>query len=97
MRVNHLVIIKFKEGVTETRIATHLAALASLRAKMPELIVDLSLGRNFTDRAQGYTHAVTVTLSSKEALPAYLQHPEHQAVAAGLREDAEYLVLDYEF
>lgn len=97
MRVNHLVIIKFRDGVDEACITMHLAALAGLHGKMPELILDLSLGRNFTDRAAGYTHAVTVTLVNREALPAYLQHPEHQAVAAGLRADADYLVLDYEF
>jgi len=97
MRVNHLVIIRFKDGTGDERITAHLAALAGLRARMPDLILDLSLGRNFTDRAAGYTHAVTVTLADKAALPRYLQHPDHQAVAQALRADADYLVLDYEF
>ena len=80
MRVNHLVIIKFRDGVDEARITTHLAALAGLRGKMPELILDLSLGRNFSDRAAGYTHAVTVTLANREALPAYLQQDRKSVV-----------------
>jgi hypothetical protein len=37
-----------------------------------------------------------VTLESDRALPEYLQHPDHQAVGAVLREHCEVLALDYE-
>lgn len=97
MRVNHIVVIRFKDGVGAERIAHHLAGLAGLRGSMPEIITDLSVGTNFTDRANGYTHAVVVTLPERAALPLYLAHPAHVAVATGLRADADYIVLDYEF
>jgi hypothetical protein len=37
-----------------------------------------------------------VTLESDGVLPGYLQHPDHQAVGAVLREHCEVLALDYE-
>ena len=49
-----------------------------------------------TDRANGATHGVLVTLERADDLPAYLNHPDHQAVGAVLREHCEVLALDYE-
>jgi len=37
-----------------------------------------------------------VTLENVEDLPAYLAHPDHQAVGVVLREHCEVLALDYE-
>jgi len=97
MRVNHIVIIRFKDGVGADRINHHVTGLAGLGDAMPEIISDISVGTNFTDRSNGYTHAVVVTLPDKAALPLYLAHPAHVSVATGLRADADYIVLDYEF
>jgi hypothetical protein len=91
-----MVWLKFKAGVPPARIEAHLAALASLVEHVPG-ITRLSLGANFTDRAQGYTHGVAVELTDRAALAAYGPHPYHAKVAAALREDAELLALDYEF
>jgi hypothetical protein len=49
-----------------------------------------------TDRANGATHGVLVTLERADDLPSYLNHPDHQAVGAVLREHCEVLALDYE-
>jgi len=60
-------------------------------------IISLRLGKNFTDRAKGFTHGLVVTLENKAALPIYADHPEHMAVATELRKDAEVMAMDFEF
>jgi hypothetical protein len=91
-----MVWIKFRADVPARRIEEHLDALRSLRARVPA-ILDLSLGANFTDRAQGCTHGLSVILPDRAALAAYLPHPAHVPVAQALRQDAEVLALDYEY
>ncbi len=95
MSVQHLVLLKFNDGVTPARIATHLAALASLRDRVPG-VTGLSIGANFSERSRGYTHALVVTLADRAALAAYGPHPAHMEVATPLRADAELLVVDFE-
>jgi hypothetical protein len=96
MPVQHIVWIKFNDGVPGERIDRHMAALATLKDRVPG-VTGLSLGENFTDRAQGYTHGLIVTLEDKAALAGYAQHPHHVEVADALRADASLLALDYEF
>ena len=96
MPVAHMVWIKFAEDVPQDRIEAHLDALKSLSKSVPG-ILELTLGENFTDRAQGYTHGLLVVLADKPGLKVYAEHPEHVAVASALREDASLMALDYEF
>lgn len=95
MPVEHMVWIKFKDGVTAERQQHHLDELATLPDRVPG-IVDLCLGENFTDRANGFTHGLLVTLTDRTALENYQVHPEHVAVAAPLKEDAELMAMDFE-
>ena len=96
MPVQHIVWMKFNEDVAGERIDQHLAALSELKSEVPG-VLDLSLGENFTDRAEGYTHGLVVTLEDKPALESYAKHPFHVEVATALRRDAALLALDYEF
>jgi hypothetical protein len=96
MAVNHVVWIKFKAPVPPARVSEHLDALHGLTERVPG-IVELSLGANITDRANGFTHGLVVTLQDRAALDRYSAHPVHVEVAAALRRDAELLALDYEF
>jgi len=96
MAVNHMVWIKFRPDIDAARIAAHLQALRGLEARVPG-VQSLTLGRNFTDRANGFTHGLCVILDDPAALAAYGPHPYHVEVATALRKDAELLVLDYEF
>jgi len=95
MAVTHIVWIKFRDGVSQTRIDNHIGALKSLKQSVPG-IRELTIGENFTDRAEGYGHGLVVILDDKAALEAYATHPKHVAVATALREDARILALDYE-
>jgi hypothetical protein len=95
MPVEHMVWLRFKPGVSPQRIEHHLAGLKALVGKVP-VIQALKIGRNFTDRAQGYTHGLIVTVNCPNCLKAYLEHPEHVAVAGPLKQDADVLAMDIE-
>ncbi len=96
MAVAHMVWMKFSDGVSETRIAEHLGALAALPTVV-SCIEELTIGENFTDRANGFTHGMIVTLPDRDALPLYANHPKHVEVAGALRADASILAMDYEY
>jgi hypothetical protein len=94
MAVEHMVWLTPKPGVSEAqmdRIASSIRALTHIPG-----VIAISAGRNITDRANGATYGVLVTLENVEDLPAYLAHPDHQAVGVVLREHCEVLALDYE-
>ncbi len=96
MPVNHMVWIRFRADVPDERIAAHVAGLRSLATGVP-FVRGLTLGRNFTDRANGCTHGLSVILDDRAALAAYAVHPHHVEVATALRRDADVLALDYEY
>jgi len=94
MALEHMVWLTPKPGVTDDKLAEILASIRAL-THIPG-VVAISAGQNVTDRANGATHGVLVTLERADDLPAYLNHPDHQAVGAVLREHCEVLALDYE-
>ncbi len=96
MAVAHIVWVKFHDDIRPARIEEHVAKLMALKDRIPG-IREVSVGENFTDRAAGYTHGLSVLLEDRAALTAYAKHPYHVAVAKALSEDADYLVMDYEF
>ena len=94
MPVEHMVWIKFNPGVDASRMQEHMDGLASLRDHVPG-ILDLKLGENFTNRSEGFTHGLIVTLEDKAALEGYRKHPKHVEVAGALVADAKLLVMDF--
>lgn len=93
MPVEHMVWIKFKPGVGPERIEHHLAGLRSLASSV-KVVRSLRIGPNFTDRSNGFTHGLIVTVNCRGCLQEYLDHPEHLRVALPLRQDAEILAMD---
>ena len=94
MVLEHMVWLTPKTGVGEDKMAEILASISALTHISG--VVAISAGQNITDRANGATHGVLVTLEGADDLPAYLNHPDHQAVGVVLREHCEVLALDYE-
>ena len=94
MALEHMVWLTPKAGVSEDKMEEILASIRAL-THLPGVLT-ISAGRNVTDRANGATHGVLVTLNEVEDLPLYLNHPDHQAVGVVLREHCEVLALDYE-
>ncbi len=96
MALRHVAWLRFKDGVSPERIEDHLAACRSLVGRVP-VLETLECGPNLTDRAGGFTHCIIVSLPDRDALPAYLDHPEHAPVAEALVADvAELRVMDVE-
>ena len=96
MVVRHVAWLKFKDGVSPERIEQHMTACRSLRGRVP-VVQNLECGPNLTDRAGGFTHGIIVSLPDRDALPAYLAHPDHLPVAEALVADvAELRVMDLE-
>ncbi len=96
--VKHVLLLKAKSGKTPEEAEALFAALAGLVGKIDGLI-DFAGGADITAgaRSQGYTHGFVMTLTSPEAVAAYLPHPEHQKVAALVREfSSDRIVLDFE-
>lgn len=96
--VEHIVLFKWKAEATPEQIATAIAGLAGLKEQVPN-ILDLTVGENFTDRGQGFTHGLVVRFPDKAALEVYGPHPAHQHVVQNfinpIRDNV--LALDYEF
>ncbi len=94
MAIQHLVWLKQKETASEEEIELLLSQIRELDAL--DGVISITAGSNFTDRANGFTHAVTVTLRDKDALEYYLTSPEHQALGSTIRELCELMALDYD-
>src|SRR5436309_10637989 len=96
MALRHVAWLKFKDGVSPERIESHLQACRSLVGRVPA-VQNLECGPNLSDRAEGFTHCIIVSLRDRDDLPAYLEHPEHVPVAEALAADvAELRVMDVE-
>jgi hypothetical protein len=96
MALRHVAWLRFKDGVSAERIEEHMAACRSLVGRVP-VVQNLECGPNLSDRAEGFTHCIIVSLPDLDALPEYLGHPEHVPVAEALVTDvAELRVMDVE-
>ena len=84
MALEHMVWLTPKAGVDDAKMEEILASIRAL-THVPGVMA-ISAGGNITDRANGATHGVLVTLESADDLSGYLGHPDHQAVGAVLRE-----------
>lgn len=95
MAVEHMVWIRFREGVSEQRQREHLDNLRMLKEHVPQ-VRELKVGTNFTDRAAGFTHGLIVTVDDQPSLQGYLEHPEHVKVAEPLKREADLMAMDIE-
>ena len=96
MSVEHMVWIKFKDGVSAERKRQHMENLLAL-AETVQAIQSIRAGENFTDRAKGFTHGLVVTVATRQDLPRYLNHPKHVEAAGPMKEDAaEVVAMDIE-
>jgi len=86
----HIAWFNFKEGVGESQIEAHMEAVRGLAALVP-VVDQIECGPSYTDRAEGLTHCIIVTLSSRNGLPEYLEHPDHLPVAEALMADVDQL------
>ena len=95
--VEHLVLFKWKEGISAEILAEIYKALSGLKEQIPG-ILELSVGPNFSDRSQGFDAGLRVLFDNRASLDSYGPHPAHQAVVQSLilPNRTELIVLDYE-
>lgn len=95
--VTHVVLFKWKEGADPKAIARAKQELRALEGKVSG-IADLSLGDNFSARAQGFHLVLVVRFGDRASLDAYGPHPAHQRVVQEVLKPimADILVADYE-
>ncbi len=93
----HLVLIKFKPGVTraDPRTPVWLAKFSGLEHKCAG-IVRFEHGWNTTDRPVAYDYGINMAFATRADLEAYGPNADHQEVVAALREIAEWVICDYE-
>ena len=94
--IEHIVLIKVKEEF-ENKIDEICSALNALQEKIPE-IVEISAGRNFSGRQQGFQLGLRSLFQSPDDLAVYSDHPAHVEVVKNLiapvKEDV--IALDFE-
>jgi hypothetical protein len=83
--IDHIVLVKFAETTTVEQLKEVVKRFKALEQHL-EGVIDIQAGINFSEKNQGYQVVLTTRFESKAALEAYGPHPEHQAVAAFIRE-----------
>jgi hypothetical protein len=83
--IRHIVLIRFRSGVTEDAIAAIFADLHAIKAVVPGVLA-IQAGRSESPEQieRGYLHGFTVDFADWEALAAYQTHPDHRRVGAAL-------------
>ena len=94
--ISHLVLMKFKPGVSEVDIEE----LEKLLNELPNQIIEIhayEFGRNLLRSKRSYDFALTALFANLEALNRYQKHPHHAPVARKIEEISENIVtVDFE-
>lgn len=83
--IDHIVLVKFSEATTQEQLQEVVDRFRALRPHLSG-IVDLQAGLNFSPKNQGYQVVLSVRFEDRAALEAYGPNPQHQEVAAFIRE-----------
>ena len=72
-------------------------ALKGLQKAIPG-ILEITVGTNFSERSQGFTHGLLVRFQDRAALDTYIPHPAHEDARKNyiLPIVEDVLVVDYE-
>ena len=94
--ITHVVMMKFKSGVTGKRIDELEALLDGLPDRINE-IQSYDFGRDVVHSERSYDFALVSVFANLDMLKYYQQHPDHQAVIRKLNAMCENIItVDYE-
>ncbi len=95
--IDHIVLVKFGETTTQEQLQEVVDRFKALKKHLTG-IVDIQAGINFSEKNKGYQIVLSVRFEDRAALEAYGPNPEHQAVAAYIREvgRVDSLIVDIE-
>ncbi|WP_424965817.1 MULTISPECIES: Dabb family protein [unclassified Dinoroseobacter] len=87
--IRHIVLTKFKPGTPEAKIAEIYGGLAALTEQLPGAR-GFTGGRSESPEQieRGFMHGFVIDFDSWEALQAYAENPDHQALGGQLVENA---------
>jgi hypothetical protein len=93
--LNHVVLMKFKPGVSEADIDN----LEQTLDDLPNTIVEIQMyefGRDILHTARSYDFALVSLFANQEALQRYQKHAAHMAVGSRLKElCAQIVTVDF--
>ncbi|QKW07734.1 Dabb family protein [Streptomyces sp. NA04227] len=97
MGIRHVVLFKFKDGVTwaDPRAKAAEAATREHPRHIPE-IGHWQCGRNVAQRAIAHDFALTGDFADRDAVARYLVHPDHVRGVELWRAIADWSVVDFE-
>jgi len=95
--IRHLVLFKFKGGITwdDERAPRAEAATAGHPKHIPEILA-WECGRNMTPRPVAYDFALVGTFRDREALQRYMVDPDHMIGVNLWKEISTWVVVDYD-
>jgi hypothetical protein len=95
--LRHVVMYKFKDGLTPGQVQEVVDTFAALPGKI-DAIVDFEHGANVSieNKSEGFTHCFVVTFRDEKGRDAYLKHPAHDHYVSVVRDRREkVIVFDY--
>lgn len=75
-QVVHTVLFKFNESTTQIQIDSLKRGIQRLEQVIPG-ILEVSFGKNFSERSKGFTYAVTMKFLDRTNLEKFYVHPKH--------------------
>lgn len=97
MPIVHIVLVKWSENADEAAIARFETEVVKLKDLIPG-ITEMSCGRNFCTRSQGFQTALVARFVDRASLEAYGPHPAHRRVVEELLNPirVDSLAVDYQ-
>ncbi len=93
----HIVLFHFRSEISEQAISQLMHDMKKMKDQI-ETIVDLNCGKNFTDSAKDYSHALVVIFKDRQGLEIYRPHPAHLPIVKKVELMADKVErIDYEF
>ena len=89
--LNHVVMMKFRSGVSDADID----GLEKVLDDLPNVIVEIQMyefGRDILHTERSYDFAIVSLFANQEALERYQQHPSHVQVGNRLKELCEQVI-----
>lgn len=83
--IRHIVLITFKPETSESQVAALFAELEDIKSALPGMTA-ISSGRSESPEKmeRGFKHGFVADFTDWDALQAYQDHPDHQALGAKL-------------
>ncbi|MEW9668435.1 Dabb family protein [Ammoniphilus sp. 3BR4] len=83
--IHRMVLVKFSEETTTEQLQEVISRFKALKDHLTG-VVEVHAGLNVAERSKEYQVVLSIRFEDQAALEAYVSNPEHQAVAAYIRE-----------